>query len=183
MKANTVPLGVSYYWADVKFTYLKIIIKSCIKRFFSSANSDHVIVARSIFENPRIASRIRENCQNQLAMSVMGMHDLVHTVCSSFLIVWKGKGLILEYWILIFKEQGRKGEEQQKTFNGVIMDTKKKSRSRKIIDMFLEIGIFLDLTYCNSLETFLQVISAEWWSRNLNTETKEIRKWIQSTYF
>lgn len=133
MKASTVPVGVSYYWADVKFTYLKIIIKSCIKKFFSSANSDHVIVALSIFENPRIASRIRENCQNQLARSVMGMRDLVHTVCSSFLTVWKGKGLILEYWVLIFKEQGKE-EEQQKTFNGIIMDAKKKNRSSRKID-------------------------------------------------
>ena len=32
---------------------------------------------------------------------------------------------------------------------------------RWITDVFLEIGIFLDLTYCNSLKTFLQVISAD----------------------
>ena len=32
---------------------------------------------------------------------------------------------------------------------------------RWITDVFLEIGIVLDLTCCNSLETFLQVISAD----------------------
>jgi len=42
------------------------------------------------------------------------------------------------------------------------MDTKKRvGPGRWTIDIFLEIGIFLDLTYRNSLETFLQVISAE----------------------
>lgn len=57
---------------------------------------------------------------------------------------------------MIFKEQGRKGEEPQKTFNSIIMDAKKKSRSRKMDNRRIhEIGIFLDLTYCNSLETFL----------------------------
>lgn len=47
------------------------------KSFFSSANSDHLVVAWSIFENSKIASGIRENCPSQIAMSAMGMHDLV----------------------------------------------------------------------------------------------------------
>lgn len=46
--------------------------------------------------------------------------------------------------------------------------------------IFLEEG---NLENCNSLETFMKAIAAEWWSTNLSTETKEIRKWIQSTFF
>lgn len=50
-----------------------------------------MVIAWSMFENSRIALRIRENCQDQLAMSAVGMCDLVHIVASQFLVELKAK--------------------------------------------------------------------------------------------
>lgn len=77
--------------------------------------------------NSRIASKKRENCQNQWATSTMGMGELVHIICSRFLV-----GPSTDYWIPIFKVWIKEGQEPQKSIHWQITKAKKKSFQEEV---------------------------------------------------